>query len=143
MNVGALPAKIVSAIQKHDPFCDQWDVEENCYVCEFIDKIRKDERNRLAAEPKVRLSTNARDTSRSAAEKALPRSGTRRKEIFDLIAEREFGLTDDEIEVLTGYTHQSASSVRNSLMRDGLIVDSEMRRKNRRGNSSIVWKVNT
>jgi transcription initiation factor IIE alpha subunit len=89
------------------------------------------------------LSTNARDTSRSAAKKALPKSGTRRKEIFELISEREFGLTDDEIEVLTGYTHQSASSVRNSLMRDGLIVDSEMRRDNRRGNLSIVWKANT
>jgi Fic family protein len=143
MNVGALPVKIVSAIQTHDPLCRQKHVLAICYVCEFIKRIREDERNRLAIVSKVRLSTNARDTSRSAAEKALPRSGTRRKEIFDLIAEREFGLTDDEIEVLTGLTHQTASATRNSLMRDGLIVASGGARTNRRGNASIVWKVNT
>ena len=127
----------------HDTMCYQKHVLEICYVCEFINRIREDERNRLAQISKVRLSTNARNTSRSAAEKALPRSGTRRKEIFDLIAEHEFGLTDDEIEVLTGLTHQTASATRNSLMRDGLIVVSGDARTNRRGNASIVWKVNT
>jgi hypothetical protein len=129
---------------EHDQLCYQQHKEvEFCYPCAFINKVRQDERNRLAETNTVRLSTNARDTSREAAKKAFPKSGTRRKEIFDLIAEREFGLTDDEIEFLTGYTHQSASGLRNSLMRIGLIVDSDMRRKNRRGNMSIVWKVNT
>jgi len=127
---------------EHDRLCNQHDIDQDCYACAFIHKIREDERNRLAETNTVRLSTNARDTSREAAKKAFPKSGTRRKEIFDLIAEREFGLTDDEIEFLTGYTHQSASGLRNSLMRIGLIVDSDMRRKNRRGNMSIVWKVN-
>jgi hypothetical protein len=127
----------------HDPLCYHTDSEGFCYPCAFIRRVREDERNRLATAPKVRLSTNARNTSRSAAEKALPRSGTRRKEIFDLIAEHEFGLTDDEIEVLTGLTHQTASATRNSLMRDGLIVVSGDARTNRRGNASIVWKVNT
>lgn len=127
----------------HDSLCYEKHVKDNCYVCEFINEVREDERNRLAGVSKVMLSTNARDTSRSAAEKALPRSGTRRKEIFDLIAERQFGLTDDEIEVLTGLTHQTASATRNSLMRDGLIVASGGARTNRRGNASIVWKVNT
>jgi hypothetical protein len=143
MNDGAMFAKNDSAIQTHDPLCYHTDSEGFCYPCAFIRRVREDERNRLAAAPKVRLSANARDTSRDAARKAVLKAGTRRKEIFDLIAGREFGLTDDEIEVLTGLTHQSASGLRNSLMRDGLIVDSEMRRKNRRGNTSIVWKVNT
>jgi len=127
----------------HDPLCYHTDSEGFCYPCAFIRRVREDERNRLATAPKVRLSANARDTSRDAARKAVLKAGTRRKEIFDLIAGHEFGLTDDDIEVLTGLTHQSASGLRNSLMRDGLVVDSEMRRKNRRGNSSIVWKVNT
>jgi hypothetical protein len=143
MNDGAMFAKNDSAIQTHDPLCYTKLTEEFCYSCDFIRKVREDERNRLATAPKVRLSANARDTSRDAARKAVLKAGTRRKEIFDLIAEREFGLTDDEIEVLTGLTHQSASGLRNSLMRDGLLVDSDMRRKNRRGNTSIVWKVNT
>ena len=100
----------------HDTMCYQKHVLEICYVCEFINRIREDERNRLAQISKVRLSTNARNTSRSA---------------------------DDEIEVLTGLTHQTASATRNSLMRDGLIVVSGDARTNRRGNASIVWKVNT
>ena len=127
----------------HDELCYQTDTDGFCYPCAFIRKVRQDERNRLAAAPPVRLSANARDTSRDAARKAVLKAGTRRKEIFDLIAGHEFGLTDDDIEVLTGLTHQSASGLRNSLMRDGLIVDSDVRRKNRRGNSSIVWKANT
>jgi hypothetical protein len=143
MNDGAMFAKDGSVIQTHDPLCDQPDAAGQCYVCDFIYKIRADERQRISRMAKVRLARNAQDTSIEAARKAVLKSGTRRKEIFDLIAEREFGLTDDEIEVLTGLTHQSASGLRNSLMRDGLIVDSGERRKNRRGNSSIVWKANT
>jgi hypothetical protein len=143
MNDGAMLAKDGSLIPKHDPLCDQQDVYGTCYVCDFIYKVRADERQRISSIAKVRLSRNARDTSRDAASKAVPKSGTRRKEIFDLICDAPTGLTDDEIEILTGLTHQSASGSRNSLMCDGLIVDSGERRENRRGNSSIVWKVNT
>jgi hypothetical protein len=143
MNDGAMFAKDGSVIQTHDPLCDQPDVAGQCYVCDFIYNIRADERQRISRMAKVRLARNAQDTSIEAARKAVLKSGTRRKEIFDLISNHSNGLTDDEIEILTGLTHQSASGLRNSLMRDGLIVDSGERRKNRRGNSSIVWKANT
>jgi predicted transcriptional regulator len=57
-----------------------------------------------------------------------------------LIRQNE-GLTDDEIERLTGYTHQSASSSRNSLMNDGFVYASTVRRRTRQGQKAIVWKV--
>lgn len=87
----------------------------------------------------VGLTSRPTDTQREAASKAVLKAGTRRKEILDLIVAHE-GLTDDDIERLTGWSHQSASASRNSLMRDGFIMDSGQRRRNRQGNLSIVWK---
>jgi hypothetical protein len=60
--------------------------------------------------------------------------------VFDLIAGAgERGLCDHEIESLTGWLHQSASSIRNSLMNDGWIKDSGLRRKTPQGNGAIAW----
>jgi len=78
------------------------------------------------------------DTQQAMVAKYLPRAGTKRALIYDLIIEHD-GLTDDEIEVITGFLHQSASATRNSLMNDGWIKDSGERRKNRNGNMAIVW----
>jgi hypothetical protein len=88
----------------------------------------------------VSVSKNARDTSLNAMGKAFPKSGTKRREIYELIkSEGMFGLCDHEIEQRTGWLHQSASASRNSLMKDGWIVDSGQRRKTNQGNDAIVW----
>jgi transcription initiation factor IIE alpha subunit len=85
------------------------------------------------------LSKNARDTSRAAVARNIGRAGTKKRRIYDLISKHN-GLTDDEIEVLTGYTHQSASSSRNRLMNDGFVYATEERRRTRQGEKAIVWK---
>ena len=82
------------------------------------------------------------DTAQIAASIARLRAGTRRKEAFDAIRLKGLqGLTDDELEALTGRSHQSLSATRNTLMNDGLIVDSGHRRPTRYGSMAIVWVV--
>jgi hypothetical protein len=88
----------------------------------------------------VRLGRRSPNTSQIAAQRLLPRTGTKRKTVFDLIrAAGDVGLCDHEIEDLTGWLHQSASSIRNGLMNDGWIMDSGKRRKTPQGNGAIVW----
>jgi hypothetical protein len=108
--------------------------EPDCPNCRRIKGI-KIERN------VVSVSRNAPDTSRAAATNRLPKTGSKRGITYDLIKCYPQGLCDHEIEQLTGWLHQSASSVRNSLMRDGLIYDSGLRRKTSTGNDAIAWKV--
>lgn len=124
---------------------NRWETDCNCALIKIV---REDERNKVLKalrmntrvnDNTVRLTSRPRDTQAWAASKAVLKAGTRRKEVFDLIVQYD-GLTDDEIETITGYTHQSASATRNSLMRDGYVWDSGERRVNRRGNPSIVWK---
>lgn len=79
------------------------------------------------------------DTAAAAADRVFPRSGSRRRKIYDLIL-AQGGATDDEIEVHLGLSHQSASASRNTLMNDGWLADSGVRRKTRYGNDAIVWK---
>lgn len=126
----------------HDKLCPERDNQGVlfCSTCDLIADVRQDERYLLASQPGMRLSARARDTSRAAVTATLPKSGSKMRLIYTLIYERgEHGLTDDEIEVLTGMTHQSASAARNNLMQRGLVTDSGQRRKNRRGLNAIVW----
>lgn len=90
----------------------------------------------------VSIAANPRSTSLKAVEKAFPKSGTKRRTTYELIKEAGmYGMCDHEIEQATGWVHQSASSVRNSLMKDGWIQDSGIRRKTPQGNDSIAWVV--
>lgn len=76
--------------------------------------------------------------------KALPRSGTFKAELLALINTHPHGLTDDEMERLTGRSHQSVSAARNSLMHDGHIkahttAGQPVRRRTRYANEAQVW----
>lgn len=105
---------------------------------EFVERAAKPRVDRKVA-PVGRRSP---DTAHVAAQVARLRSGTRRKEVFDLIRNAGHrGLTDDELEAATGRSHQSLSATRNTLMNDDLIVDSGMRRPTRYKNPAIVWVV--
>jgi hypothetical protein len=88
----------------------------------------------------VRVSARHPDTSLNAARKAFPKSGTKKKLIYDLIVESGiFGMCDHELEIKTGFRHESTSASRNYLMKDGWITDSGQRRETPQGNPAIVW----
>jgi len=101
----------------------------------------------------ARVSHLHPETAHAAAAKALPRSGTQKARLYALIAERPHGATVDELEVLTGLTHQSASAAVNSLMRDNHIapmltdeIDPKTgqrrakTRNTRSGHAALVWR---
>jgi hypothetical protein len=90
----------------------------------------------------IAMSHTPTDTQRQAAAIALPRAGSKRRRLYDLFLHRGVtGITDDEIELMTGWTHQSASACRNVLMNEGFLVDSGERRSTSRGTKAIVWRI--
>jgi alkyl hydroperoxide reductase subunit AhpC len=91
----------------------------------------------------VRVNFNSPATSHIAAKNALPKTGTKRRITYELIKDTGmFGLCDHELEQKTGWLHQSASAARNTLMVDGWIVDSGIRRNTPTGNPAIAWIIN-
>lgn len=90
--------------------------------------------------PVVRTGHQHPETSELAGLQARLQAGTRRRQVFDCIARSmSTGMTDDEIERMMGKSHQTISATRNTLMNDGLIVDSGQRRRTQFGNQAIVW----
>ena len=130
------------------PACseDNQAIVNNCEYCqEFPPRVLvpityKDTLKRIRGTKKnsVALPEHPSDTQEEAAKKVEPKIGTRKAMIYDLIVAFG-GLSDSEIERITHLSHQSASAARNSLMRDGLIMDSGERIFNSRGNREIVW----
>lgn len=51
------------------------------------------------------------------------------------------GMTDDELEVVTGLSHQCESARRNALTSKRKVRDSGLRRPTRTGSPAIVWVV--
>lgn len=88
----------------------------------------------------VYVANYAGKTSRDAAEKILPKTGTMRRQILALISEHG-GLADFEIENLLEMKHQTVSAGRRGLVIDGFIIDSGKTRKNESGNECTVWAV--
>lgn len=79
-------------------------------------------------------------TAKAAASAALPRSGSDRRRVLDLLAAvGALGATDDELEVALGLPHQTASARRNGLVADGWVVDSGEKRNTRGGHPAVVW----
>ena len=88
----------------------------------------------------VRVSARHPVTSLNAVKKAFPKSGTKKKLIYDLIVSAGVnGMCDHELEIRTGFRHESTSATRNCLMNDGWIIDSGLRRETPQGNPAIVW----
>lgn len=85
------------------------------------------------------------ETSALAADAIEPQKLTLRDRVHAaLCAARdagEIGLTDDEIEVVTGLKHQTASARRRELVLLSQVVDSGERRKTRSGRLATVWRV--
>lgn len=88
----------------------------------------------------VYVANYAGKTSRNAAEKILPKTGTMRRKIYELI-NNYGGLADFEIERLLDMKHQTVSAGRRGLVIDGFIIDSGKTKKNESGNECTVWIV--
>jgi hypothetical protein len=83
-------------------------------------------------------------TSTAAAALTAPRAGSLRAEIVGLIAGARHGLTDDELERITGRTHQSVSASRNGLAADGWVRaltdrGTPVTRTTRTGSDAQAW----
>ena len=90
---------------------------------------------------KVKTAKNAQRTSVMAAEKALPRSGTKRRLVYDFIERCGMrGATDDEIQATLNIDGNTVRPTRGSLVEDGYIIDTGTTRKNKHGNECIVWR---
>jgi len=101
---------------------------------------RKSQPTRSVTDNVVSISKKAKSTSRNAANKIMPRSGSIRQKVYEAIQHRHMGgLTDHELEQALNGKHQTISASRRSLVLDGFIVDSGQTRKNPQGNDCIVW----
>lgn len=90
---------------------------------------------------KIKIARNAQRTSVMAAEKALPRSGTKRRMVYDFIERCGIrGATDDEIEATLGIDGNTVRPTRGGLVEDGFIINTGTTRKNKHGNECIVWR---
>lgn len=87
---------------------------------------------------KVLIAKGARHTSREAAEKVFPKTGSIRRAIMDFIIAYG-GATDYQLEAYLNGKHQTISASRRSLVIDGFLIDSGRTITNDVGNKCIVW----
>jgi len=81
-----------------------------------------------------------RRTSRLAAVRVYPETGSLRLKIYELLLRAETrGATDYEIESILSISGNSVRPLRGSLEKQGFIIDSGTTRENRNGNPCIVW----
>lgn len=111
-------------------------------VVREVDRSVREEARRPVDASTLALSGSHPDTSFAMRERVFPKTGSQRRRAFDFISARgAVGATDDELEVALDLLHQSASATRNSLMKDGWIIDSGQRRLTRSGHEAIVWVI--
>jgi hypothetical protein len=78
-------------------------------------------------------------TSTAAAASMVPTLGTKQARVLELLRSRPDGLTDDDLERLTGWRHQTVSARRRELVLADLAVDSGRTRRTSSGRSATVW----
>lgn len=90
---------------------------------------------------KVIIANNARKTSVKAAENHLPKSGSIRANVYEYIIRQGMrGATDQEIQRSLKIDGNTVRPSRITLLKDGLIVDAGVTRKNDNGNDCTVWR---
>ena len=87
----------------------------------------------------VMIANEAKQTSVIAALRALPKTGTKRMLVFNYLRSR--ASTDEEIEQALNISGNTIRPIRGSLVRDGFVRDSNMRRLTVAGNEAIVWQI--
>lgn len=95
--------------------------------------------------PDKRISDNSivlgkRVTSRLAAIRVYPETGSLRLKIYELLVRAgSGGATDQEIESILSISGNSVRPLRGSLEKQGFIIASGNTRENSNGNLCIVW----
>lgn len=78
-------------------------------------------------------------TSRAAAERAVLKSGSQRRRIYDALRAAPTGMTRDELEVHLGIPCNSLNPRLRELATDGWITDTGRIRLTRSGSPAVVW----
>ena len=92
-------------------------------------------------ENKVIIATKARETSRIAAERVYPKSGSIRLSVYEyLIRQGLRGATDQEMQSNLNLSGDTIRPTRMTLLKDGYIIDSGETRNNLNGNPCVVWR---
>ena len=79
------------------------------------------------------------ETSKAAAESVKPDKG--RAAVLACLRQHPNGLTDEEIQGLTGLSPSTERPRRVELWRSSAVFDSGERRKTRSGRSAVVWRI--
>ena len=87
----------------------------------------------------VIISPSAKPTSALAALNALPKSGSKRRRVYEYLKQTG-GATDEEIERALGISGNTVRPTRGSLVKDKFVVATELERPTLAGNMAIVWK---
>ena len=80
------------------------------------------------------------DTSQAAAESMADVKASMQARAHSLLINRDDGLTCDELEILTGWLHQTASARLRELVMKGRAYDTNERRMTRHGRWATVRK---
>ena len=88
------------------------------------------------------LHTNPTDTEVSAYESVLPHLNNMRIAILEALEEMD-NATGSEVSDVTGIWLYTAKPRLTELKQMGLVTDTELRRKNKRGQNEIVWSITT
>lgn len=103
------------------------------------ESLFREERSDPLARPHAYVPSFARDTTAKAAIAVLPRSGSQRRRVFDLLVRHEAGMTDEEIQHYLLLGANSQRPRRKELCDAGLVTDSGRRVRNAGGQECIVW----
>ena len=86
----------------------------------------------------VIIAREAKQTSVDAALKVKPKTGKKRARVHAYLLGRP--ATDEEIEIALNMSGNTVRPTRGTLVKDGHVIDSGMRRLTRAGNEAIVWR---
>jgi transcription initiation factor IIE alpha subunit len=90
---------------------------------------------------KVIIAHNAKQTSRDAANRVYPKSGSIRLAVYEFLIRRGLeGATDQEIESNLNLDGNTVRPTRKTLEQDELIINAGLTRANHNGNQCIVWR---
>jgi hypothetical protein len=87
----------------------------------------------------VIISPSAKPTSALAALRALPKSGSKRRRVYEYLKQTG-GATDEEIERALGISGNTVRPTRGSLVKDKFVYATDLERPTLAGNMAIVWK---
>ena len=128
---------VKAALMDGDLCIKHWYIEQGKEVPSHVAKTIATPRPAIDRNTAI---TGKRDTSKGAAAKVLPSTGTKRRRVYDAImANMSNGLTCDEVCIETGMLVQSATSAIHTLCQDGWLTDSGHRRPTRTGVLATVW----